>query len=74
MSQAIRVGVLGAGAVASSVHLPILRRRSDLFDLRAIADFNQEAASALAERFAIEHIVPTQNRCTSPARLMQLLS
>ena len=55
MSKVIRVGVVGAGAVSSSVHLPILRRRSDLFDLQAIADPNTDAAHALADRFAIAH-------------------
>ncbi|MFM7889969.1 MAG: Gfo/Idh/MocA family protein [Actinomycetota bacterium] len=53
MSKLIRVGVVGAGAVASSVHLPILRRRSDLFDLCAITDLNINAANSLAKRFAI---------------------
>lgn len=56
MNKLIRVGVVGAGAVASSVHLPILRRRSELFDLTAITDLNQTAAKALAERFAIKHV------------------
>lgn len=56
MGKPIRVGVVGAGAVASSVHLPILRRRTDLFDLRAIADLNRTAADALAKRFAIAHV------------------
>ena len=54
MDKLIRIGIVGAGAVASSVHLPILRRRSDLFDLRAITDLNSEAANALAKRFAID--------------------
>ena len=49
----LRVGVVGAGAVASSVHLPILSHRSDLFEVEAIADFNLDAANALADRFAI---------------------
>lgn len=52
-NSVIHVGVVGAGAVASSVHLPILSRRSDLFSLAAIADFNIDAANALADRFAI---------------------
>jgi predicted dehydrogenase len=56
MNKLIRVGVIGAGAVASSIHLPILRRRSDLFELIAITDLNIAAAEALAERFAIKHI------------------
>ena len=47
-NQIVRVGVIGAGAVASSVHLPILTRRSDLFAVAAIADFNIAAANLLA--------------------------
>jgi hypothetical protein len=49
----VRIGVVGAGAVATSVHLPILTRRSDLFEVCAIADFNSSSANHLAERFGI---------------------
>lgn len=49
----VRVGLVGAGAVASSVHLPILTRRSDLFDVVAIADLNLAATHVLADRFGI---------------------
>lgn len=49
----IRVGLVGAGAVTSSIHLPILTRRSDLFEVAAIADLNIEATHVLANRFAI---------------------
>lgn len=62
--QVLRVGVIGAGAVASSVHLPILTRRSDLFKVVAIADFNLAAANLLADRFGIE------NRFASPETLI----
>ncbi len=51
--QILRIGVVGAGAVATSVHLPILTRRSDLFDVCAVADFNTASATHLAERFGI---------------------
>lgn len=61
---ALRVGVIGAGAVASSVHLPILTRRSDLFRVIAIADFNVAAANLVADRFGIE------NRFSSPETLI----
>ena len=54
MSEKIlKIGVVGAGAVATSVHLPILTRRSDLFEVCAVADFNTASASHLAERFGI---------------------
>ncbi|TRZ85946.1 MAG: gfo/Idh/MocA family oxidoreductase [Streptomycetaceae bacterium] len=59
-TKAVRVGVVGAGAVASSVHLPILTRRSDLFQVTAIADFNIDAANLLADRFGVA------NRFSSP--------
>lgn len=49
----LNIGVVGAGAVATSVHLPILTRRSDLFRVRAVADFNTAAANHLADRFGI---------------------
>lgn len=53
MSSILKIGVVGAGAVASSVHLPILTRRSDLFEVCAIADFNAASANHLADRFGI---------------------
>lgn len=52
-SKILEIGVVGAGSVATSVHLPILTRRSDLFHVCAIADFNTESANNLAERFGI---------------------
>lgn len=57
----VRIGVVGAGAVATSVHLPILTRRSDLFEVCAVADFNVASAQHLAERFGI----PSDARFTS---------
>ncbi len=49
----LKVGIVGAGEIASSVHLPILTRRSDLFEVVAIADLNIEAAHAVADRFNV---------------------
>ena len=50
---AVKVGIVGTGSVASSVHLPILTRRTDLFEIVALADLNIHAAQALANRFGI---------------------
>ena len=58
-NQIVRVGVVGAGLVASSVHLPILTRRSDLFAVAAIADFNIAVANLLADRFGIVNRFPS---------------
>lgn len=51
--SAVRIGIVGTGSVASSVHLPILTRRTDLFKIVALADLNIAAAHALANRFGI---------------------
>lgn len=62
----VRVGLVGAGAVASSVHLPILTRRSDLFEVVALADLNLNATHVLADRFAISR----ENCFDSPMKLI----
>lgn len=49
----IKLGIVGAGSVASSVHLPILKRRTDLFEIVGIADLNIDSAKILAERFGV---------------------
>lgn len=50
----LRMGVIGAGAIASSIHLPIMTRRSELFEVVSLADVNLPAVNALADRFGIK--------------------
>ncbi len=38
MTERVRVGVVGLGAVAQAVHRPILARRADLFEPVASCD------------------------------------
>lgn len=54
--QKIRVGVLGAGAIAQLVHLPILSERDDARVL-AISDADASKAEAIAERFEIPRVL-----------------
>lgn len=49
----MRLGVLGLGAVAQAVHLPLLARRPDLFTVAAICDLAPEVSDALGERYGI---------------------
>ena len=49
----LRVGIIGAGAVTSTIHLPILTRRRDLFEIAGLYDLNFAAVNSLSERFAI---------------------
>jgi predicted dehydrogenase len=66
-NRIVKIGVVGAGAVATSVHLPILTRRSDLFKVCAIADFNTASADHLADRFGI----PGDARFSSAFEMIQ---
>jgi predicted dehydrogenase len=54
----IRLGVLGLGAVAQVVHLPLLARRPDLFTVAAICDLSPEVTDAMGQRYGI----PTTGR------------
>ena len=40
----IRIAVAGLGVIARTVHLPLLRRRADLFDIVALSDLSPIAA------------------------------
>lgn len=50
----IRIGVAGLGAVAQSVHLPLIRRRWDLFELVAVADLSPSQATDIGRQFGLE--------------------
>jgi myo-inositol 2-dehydrogenase / D-chiro-inositol 1-dehydrogenase len=49
----VRLGVLGLGAVAQAVHLPILGRLDDRFEIAAVADLSARLVEAIGERYRI---------------------
>ncbi|MDP9209566.1 MAG: Gfo/Idh/MocA family oxidoreductase [Actinomycetota bacterium] len=49
----VRLGVIGLGAVAQAVHLPLLRNQRDLFEVTAICDLSAELTGRVAERFGL---------------------
>jgi hypothetical protein len=49
----VRLGVIGLGAVAQAVHLPLLRNRRELFEVTAVCDLSAELAGRVAERFGL---------------------
>ena len=61
MPDRVRLGVLGLGAVAQAVHLPLIDRLVDRFEIAAIADLSPGLGSALGERYR----VPTGRRFAS---------
>jgi predicted dehydrogenase len=54
MTRPIRIGVAGLGAVAQSVHLPLIARRWDLFELVAVADLSPALLSTIGEQYRID--------------------
>ena len=51
----IRTAVIGAGAMAQSVHLPNLRKLPDYYHLRAIADISGTVSKQAARRFRADY-------------------
>lgn len=52
-SQRVRVGIVGLGAVAQAVHLPLLDRLGAQFQIAAIADLSPSLVEAIGERYRV---------------------
>ena len=55
MAKKLRIGIVGAGSIAATCHLPSYAELSDLVEIVAVADIVPERAKAAAERFGIPH-------------------
>ena len=53
MTAPLRIGVVGLGAVAQAVHLPLLAKHPELFRTTAVCDLSASARDALGDRFAV---------------------
>ena len=53
MANKLRVGIIGAGNIATSAHLPAYQKLTDLVEVVAIADIVPERAKAAAEKYNI---------------------
>lgn len=49
----LRVGVVGLGAVAQAVHLPLLAKHPELFRIAAVCDLSRSTCETLAGRFGV---------------------
>src|SRR6266545_5267243 len=56
MTDAVKIGVVGAGAIAQLAHLPVLAKMRGA-ELAAICDNDRPKARALADRFSIPDVV-----------------
>src|SRR5689334_19276650 len=55
MTEPLKVGLVGAGAVAQIAHVPVLRKLKGV-DVRALCDSDLPKARALAGRFAVKDV------------------
>ncbi len=55
MAKKLRVGIIGAGNIATSAHLPSYQQLTDIVEVVAIADIVPERAQAAAEKYGIPH-------------------
>jgi myo-inositol 2-dehydrogenase / D-chiro-inositol 1-dehydrogenase len=49
----VRLGIVGLGAVAQAVHLPLIERLRDAFVIAAIADLSPTLTAAIGERYRV---------------------
>ncbi len=62
----VRIAVAGLGVIARTAHLPLLQRRTDLFEVVALADLSPSRVAELGERYGVE----PARRHTDAARMV----
>jgi predicted dehydrogenase len=65
-ARPLRIGVVGLGAVAQAVHLPLLAKHPDLFELSALCDLSAGVRDTLGARYG----VPAARRFASGEELI----
>ncbi|MFT4233443.1 MAG: Gfo/Idh/MocA family oxidoreductase [Microbacterium sp.] len=63
----VRIAVIGLGAIAQSVHLPLLRRNADAVEIAAIVDLSAQRVTDMGDRYG----VPSEGRLTSIDALLR---
>ncbi len=53
VTERVRIAVAGLGAVAQSVHLPLITRRWDLFELAAVCDLSPSLRDAVGDQYGV---------------------
>jgi myo-inositol 2-dehydrogenase / D-chiro-inositol 1-dehydrogenase len=65
-SGRVRLGVVGLGTVAQAVHLPLVGRHRERFEVTAVCDLSAELTAVVAERFGLGGAA----RCRSAEELL----
>lgn len=65
MTDRIRIGVAGTGAVSQLVHLPLLTERDDVVVV-AVSDADDQKVTAIADRFEVERVLEDDDLIADP--------
>ena len=68
MSERLKVGIVGCGAIAQIQYLPLLREMEGEFEIAGLADLSPGLLAALGERYG----VPAERRFTDYRDLVQI--
>ena len=63
--DAVRIGVLGTGAISQVVHLPILTDRDDV-RVASVSDADPHKARSIADRFGVERVLEEREIVEDP--------
>ena len=64
----IRVGIIGSGAIAQIIHLPVLRQLRHLFEVTALCDLSADTMAFVGETFGVPrhaHFTDYHDLCAS---------
>ena len=53
MSDRLKIGIVGCGAIAQIQYLPLLREMADEFEIAALADLSPGLVQALGQRYGV---------------------
>lgn len=56
MSEVLKIGIIGAGGIAQSRHIPALQKLENKAQVVALYDINQAQAKSVANKFSISHV------------------
>ena len=67
--QRVRVGIIGLGEVAQTVHLPVLEALADRYEIGAICDISPTLLTVIGERYGVEQRYSDYNAMVQQADL-----
>ncbi len=65
MPEKLRIGIIGAGNIVQSAHIPAFMKLENEVELKAVCDLNEERAREVGGKYGIEHVCRNMDELTS---------